>query len=178
MTLPLPPKISPIRTILGIDPGSVESAFVVYQKGKILDKGLLPNPDMLRKLGWLKMKYHPDILAIERIANYGKVVGASIFDTAFWAGRFCEQWNFTFVRIYRRKVKQYLGLGPQTGDSQVNACVRDYFLPAGKTTKGKPSHKGTMKHPGPLYGVVEDIWAALAIAVAYDENEAIIQRGL
>jgi hypothetical protein len=89
-----------------------------------------------------------------------------------------ERWNWTFARIFRKKVKAYLGLGPNVGDPAVNACVGDYFMATGLTSKGKPSLKGTMKYPGPLYGVHDDIWAALAIAVAYDENEAVIQRGL
>ncbi len=164
--------------ILGLDPGSVESAFVVYQKGKIIDMGLIPNTDMRRKLVWLRNKYHPDVLAIERLANYGKIVGADIMDTGFWAGRFVECWGFAFIRVYRKKVKAYLGLGPNTNDAQVNKCVGDYFSPTGQTSKGRPSLKGVGKYPGPLYGVHDDIWAALAIAVAVDENEAVIQRSL
>ncbi len=175
MTLPLPPKVNrnKRRIILGVDPGNVESAWVVFQHPKLVAKGLELNSDFLRRIPKMRAMYNIDIMVIERIANYGDIVGATIFDTEHWAGRFVERWDFTHYRIYRRDVKKYLGLGPNTKDAQVNKATADHFEPYGG---GKNPVKGIQKQPGPLFGVKDDIWAALAIAVGYDDNEEVQQR--
>lgn len=170
MTLPPPPKASK-RTILAIDPGNVESGWVIYQNGRILDKGITVNPDLILMLDtWIPSwhdKYPIDIMVLEMVQSYGDVVGQTVFETVFWIGRFYERWAGTADRMYRKKVKHWLGLPPSAGDTQVNHTVRQYFSPTGG---GKDPYKGIKKQPGPLFGVHDDIWAALALAIAYEEK--------
>ena len=47
-------------------------------------------------------------MVYEMVAGYGMPVGAEVFETAFWAGRFSEAWPGHAERLYRRDVKLYL----------------------------------------------------------------------
>ena len=159
------------NTILAIDPGNVESAYVLYCSGTILEMGLTHNRNMLAlitdfKAGLRKLK--PDIMVIEQVSNYGQCVGYTIFDTCEWSGRFIERWSPGKIKkLPRQQVKKILGIRMNASDAIVNQYVASRFP---KTGGGKNPVKGTVKQPGPLYGVANDIWAALAVAVAYDES--------
>ena len=80
--------------ILAIDPGSVESGWCVVDT----DTGLMPdrfgktrNADLLAAIteGMDTLsKWHIDHFAIEMVASYGMPVGADVFETCVWIGRF------------------------------------------------------------------------------------------
>jgi hypothetical protein len=171
MTLPLPPKKNQwTKNILAIDPGNIESAYVLYRTGEILEMGLAHNRKMLQIITDFKGGHRgvvPDILVIEQVSSYGKVVGYTIFDTCEWSGRFIERWGQKIAKMPRQQVKKQLGIPLNASDSIVNQYTRARF-PA--TGGGADPKKGTMKEPGPLYGVHDDIWAALAVAIAYDDK--------
>ena len=174
MTLPVPQKKNrKYNTILAIDPGNIESAYVLYQSGKILEMGLTHNRNMLTLITDFKGGYGgttivPDIMVIEQVSSYGKVVGYTIFDTCEWSGRFIERWGPGKIKkLPRQQVKKILGIRMNASDAIVNQYVASRFP---KTGGGKNPVKGIARQPGPLYGVHDDIWAALAVAVAYDES--------
>ena len=54
-------------------------------------------------------------------------------------------------------------------DSNIRVALIDMFPRTGQNTKGEPCAKGCKKHPGPLYGVSKDVWAALGVAITYDK---------
>jgi hypothetical protein len=99
------------------------------------------------------------MLAIEMVSCYGQSVGASIFDTCVWIGRFIEAWGGDYRLITRQTVKKYVCPGVRhAGDRQVRAALISRV--------GVP---GTKNKPGPTYGVKTHLWAALAVAVTCAE---------
>ena len=101
-------------------------------------------------------------MAMEQIRGYGMIVGAEVFDTCFWSGRFVEAWSGKFDLIPRRDVKLHLCGSSRAKDSNVRQAVIDRVGP-----------QGTKKAPGPTYGIKADEWAALALALTWwDRHEA------
>ena len=156
--------------ILAIDPGDIQSAYVLWNNDKIEDKGILSNDKIRKKL--YNIKNDTDIIfAIEMIASYGMPVGKSIFETCVWIGRFIEIWGRQVELVYRQSAKMNLCHFTKAKDSNVRQALIDRFPPTGE---GKCSQIGTKKKPGPLYGVTEDIWSALAVAMYV--NDTKLQR--
>ncbi len=145
--------------ILAVDPAPETSAFVKWDGLNILDFGMFKNieqPD-------IKPDLLPDILVIEKIESYGMAVGASVFETCIWIGRFIEKWlhgeckTKPWFLLPRREVKLHLCGSARAKDSNIRQALVDRF--------GEP---GTKKHPGPVtYGISKDCWSALALAVTY-----------
>lgn len=74
-------------SILGIDPGSTESAFcLINQKYEIIEAGKLPNAEVRR---FVRTKPF-GIAAIESIQSYGMAVGREVFDTCYEIGRLMQ----------------------------------------------------------------------------------------
>lgn len=153
--------------ILGIDPGTRQSAFVVWatKKQKILDKGIIPNESMIK----LVRAFKGNIITIEMIASYGMPVGKEVFETVLWIGRFLEAYalimpNVSKHLVYRREIKMFFCNSMKANDSSIRQAIIDYF--------GGDKQKviGLKQNPGRLYGVKKDIWAALAV-VLYTENK-------
>jgi hypothetical protein len=116
-----------------------------------------------------------DWLAIESIASYGMAVGAEIFETCVWAGRFIQQWYVrtplpdgqdTVLRVYRRDVKLHLCGSSRATDANIRQALIDLYGPSKATAVGL---KAT---PGPLYGISADVWAALGVAVTVEAQLA------
>jgi hypothetical protein len=159
--------------ILAIDPGNVESAFVIYKDGVILEKGKLENKIIVENI-LLNNKYRNllsaekcDHLAIEMVACYGMAVGKTVFDTCVWIGRFIQAWNNNHTQIYRKDVKMFLCNSVKAKDGNIRQAIIDKFPPTGD---GKIPQVGTKKKPGPLFGVHDDIWAALGVAMTFENN--------
>ena len=133
--------------ILAIDPGSEKSAFVYYDTVEeiILSKGILPNDEILKCVRAGK----EDHLVVEMIASYGMSVGASIFTTCVWIGRFIEASPNNHSLVYRRDEKIFLCGSMKAKDTNIRQALIDLL--------GKEKTKGCVK----------DIWAALAVAVTY-----------
>ncbi len=101
------------------------------------------------------------------IACYGMAVGKSVFDTCVWIGRFIQAWHKDYTKIYRRDVKIFLCNSPRAKDGNVRQAIIDRYPPDGD---GKIPQIGTKKKPGQLFGIHDDIWAALGVAMTF-ENE-------
>jgi hypothetical protein len=150
--------------ILAIDPGTTKSAYVVYQDGNILEKGILENPEMLKKIRDGFSDYLINDMAMEMIASYGMAVGKSVFFTCVWIGRFVEAWGRDFHYIYRKDVKMCLCGATKAKDSNIRQAIMDRY----GSTREKAI--GLKAEPGPLYGVSKDIWAAIGVAITFDED--------
>ena len=79
--------------ILAIDPGNTESGYVVIDKKtlKPIYASKMNNNEILEFIqdqvdGILDIEH----VAIEMVASYGMAVGASVFETCVWIGRFYE----------------------------------------------------------------------------------------
>lgn len=142
--------------IFAIDPGTTESAFVVWENNMVWNKGKYSNEKIIDVI-IPELRLQCDVFAFEMVASYGMPVGKDIFETVFWTGRFYEAFVNPFckaIKIYRKDVKMHICNHPRAKDSNIRQALIDRF--------GKP---GTKKNPSMLYGVTKDIWAALAIAV-------------
>lgn len=141
--------------LLAIDPGPVKSAIVGWDGKQILVKAIQDNNKLIWNLPKAIEKGY-ELLVIEKIMSYGMTVGASVFETVFWTGRFVSVWPAKWDRMGRLAVKMHLCHSPRAKDSNIRQVLIDRF--------GEP---GTKKKQGILYGIKKDLWAALALAVAY-----------
>ena len=74
--------------IFAIDPGNIESAYVLLgDKMQVLGKGKLPNLEVEKELLRAIKIPHVEVVC-ERINSYGMAVGREVFDTCEQIGRF------------------------------------------------------------------------------------------
>ena len=149
--------------ILAIDPGSEQSAYVLWDGQHVLDKGLRTNGELAFELGE-NVCFYGARLCIEMIGHYGTGMPASksVFETCIWIGRFIECWpGQKHELILRPTIKTHLCGSARAKDHNVRHALIDRF--------GAP---GTKKAPGVLYGVSSHMWAALALAVCAHDRMA------
>ena len=155
------------KTVLAIDPGTTESGFVIYEAGRIASKGMWENSVLTDFIAEQWPKERP--FQIESMACYGMPVGVEVFEAAVWSGRMIHAHdpqctNNREYYMYRKTVTLHLCSSHAAKDSTVRAALIHQFGP------GKDKAIGKKKTPGPLYGVVHDIWSALAVAVTWAET--------
>ena len=157
--------------ILAIDPGNVQSGYVLVEHDgeeirRVLEVGKIDNIDVFRVL---RTSISPDgvDVVIEMIAGMGMPVGQEVFDTCFWIGRFWEVATLAsgvrnLKKIFRREEKLNLCGSMNAKDANIRQALVDRYAP------GQPNYgKGTKKNPGFFYGFSADMWAAMAVAVTY-----------
>jgi hypothetical protein len=154
-----------MSSILAIDPGPTMSAWVEYRRGLPVAFGKEANPAVLLVIGRSDSRR----FAIESVASYGMAVGAEVFETCVWSGRFIQQWaifgdHSRPIRVYRKDVTLHLCGSARAKDKNVRQALIDRYGP------GKDKAIGRKASPGPLYGISADVWAALAVAVTADET--------
>jgi len=154
-------------TILAVDPGTIESAYVVYDVGKIRNKGIMPNEKLLTMLK--NAESMGVLLAVEMVASFGMPVGEDVFETVLWTGRFIEAWGGPFELVYRQDVKMHLCKNTRAKDANIRQAILDRYP---RTGGGKTPQIGTKKAKGPLYGCSSHIWSALAVAITADNKAA------
>lgn len=156
-----------MTTVLAIDPGNTESAWVVIdlETRRPLAAAKEPN-DQVRRicLGYGPAEVY-DHTAIEMVASYGMAVGREVFETCVWIGRFAEALTAELEQstpdlIYRRDIKLHHCHDSRAKDSNIVQALIDRFAP-GQPNRGK----GTKTHPGWFHGFAADIWQAYALAV-------------
>jgi len=159
--------------ILAIDPGNIQSAFILWNGKNIIDKGILINEELINKL-----PFNSDHLAIEMIASYGMPVGKTVFDTCVWTGRFIQMYFCVKFRrgkiedhvslIYRHDIKMYFCHSIKgVKDANIIQVLVDKF---GDINMHGKYAKGTKKNPGFFFEFAEDMWQAMAVAVYHYDN--------
>lgn len=148
--------------ILAIDPGNEKSAYVMLDPElKPLDFEIVENIELLDRIygGWFSTA---DAVAIEMIASYGMSVGATVFETCLWIGRFHEAIRMKECiepqRVYRKDEKINLCGSMKAKDTNIRQALIDRF-----------GEVGTKKNKGWFYGVSKDIWSAIAVGVTYHD---------
>lgn len=154
--------------ILGIDPGNVESAYVITDENlKPLEFGKIYNEELLDNIYGGDFD-KCDSITIEKMASYGMGVGSSVFETCVWIGRFQEALNhrglYIHYFIYRKDEKMNLCHTMKAKDSNIIQSLIDRFAP-NTPNKGK----GIKSNKGWFYGFKTDIWQAYAVAVTYHD---------
>lgn len=144
--------------ILAIDPGNIESAYVLMDKKtyKPIEFGKISNEEMLEKVKTLSYNN----LVIEMIASYGMPVGASVFDTCVWIGRFIQASYCYGEYIYRKEEKINLCGSMKAKDSNIRQALIDRF-----------GEVGTKSNKGFFYGFKKDIWSAFAVGCTYLDKQ-------
>lgn len=161
-----------MRTVIAIDPGTTQSAFIVIEGDTIHEHGIIPNYELAE---WLSggdtgedgaRWYSPTNLVIEMVASYGKAVGEEVFETCVWIGKFIRSYGFEeyTTRIKRNEVKMHLcHATAKVTDAVIRQRIIDLY-------GGKKEAIGNKKNPGPLYGIKADVWQALALAITWREK--------
>jgi hypothetical protein len=161
--------------ILAIDPGNIESAYVVVNENlKPLDFDKVDNEDLIESItsGDFSTCNH---VVIEMIASYGMAVGKEVFETCVYIGRLYDSierfMGPTPIYIYRKDEKMNLCHSMKAKDSNIVQALVDRFA-YGVRNYGK----GTKKEKGWFYGFRKDIWQSYAVAVTYHDmylNKAV-----
>lgn len=147
--------------LLALDPGYTETAWLLYdvETGLPLEWATEPNERVRAVIA----KTAARVLAVESVASYGMAVGAEVFETCVWTGRFIERFagdsDGDVVRVYRTDVKLHLCHARNAKDANVRQALIDRYGPSKEIAIGR---KAT---PGPLHGISGHAWAALGVAV-------------
>ena len=138
--------------LLALDPGTTETGWAMFVDGKFESAGKDVNEKVLWSLQWPP----PDRVVCEMIAAYGMPVGQEVFETCVWIGRFMQAYPepTRFRRVTRKAVVTHICGSAKAKDANVRQALIDIL--------GKP---GTKKKPGPTFGVVGDMWAAIAVGM-------------
>ena len=161
--------------LLAVDPGSTESAYVIIETEtmKPLEFDKIPNEDLMSlfRRGDIVVREPLPRVVIEMVASYGMPVGAEVFETVRWIGRFQQQ-ALTGIGelpglVTRLPVKLHHCHDSKANDANIKTALVDRFAP------GVRNHgKGTKAEPGFFYGFRADVWAAFALAVyAADQHQ-------
>lgn len=146
--------------IVGIDPGPVESAVVLFDGQKILHADEIASAGLT---GFIVMA--GCAVACEHLQCFGLAVGREVFETAYWIGEIrhcCAMNGLDFHRVYRSEEKMTLCQNMRAKDANIRQALLDRF-------GGKDVAIGKKAAPGPLYGVTGDMWSALAVAITWME---------
>lgn len=151
------------ENFLSIDPGNVQSAFILWDRNKPVNKmrhGIVENElllDMMDAEHWVGMNHvkgddraiYCDHVVIEMPEDMGRS-DDSLFETAFWAGMFAKGWDASpsYTLIYRHQVKSHL---KANNDARVRASLLRRF--------GQSIEKD----------FAYDEWQALGLAVTFED---------
>ena len=159
--------------ILAIDPGNIESAWVLLDCNTLQPLKFAKEGNYTARANIFDLIENKQIkhVAIEMVASYGMAVGATVFETCVWIGRFYEifyQANIPIQFIFRKDEKLNLCQSMRATDATITQALVDRFA------MNEPNHgKGTKNSPGWFYGFKKDIWQAYAVGVTfYDLNIA------
>lgn len=150
--------------LLAIDPGSTQSAWLTMDElRKPCEFAIEPNEALLVRLrDWLE----PTHLAIETMFARGMPTAQEEFETQLWAGRFIEAFQYgEFTQVRRMDVKLVICGSVRAKDGNLRQALIDQF-------GGKAMAIGTKRTPGPLHGIANDVWSALAIATWWWSEKA------
>jgi hypothetical protein len=150
-------------TVLGIDPGYEQSAWVLFDGRRIVEHAIEPNADLLRRLSSSWRVGEVSAVVIETIESYGMAVGRETFETVFWIGRFFDRALHRTIhpeRMTRKAVKIHLCQSVRAQDTNIRCAIHDRF-------GGKEAAVGRKASQGPLFGIKSHEYAALAIALTW-----------
>jgi hypothetical protein len=146
-------------SILAIDPGSSYSAWVNVNAVKVQEHGIVPNAEMLPLLRLARATGMT--IVIERIEpRYGLRMGWETIETCEWIGRFIQAADGMAILLRRSDILRHFNVsGKGTADAGIRAALMDRYGGTASVRKGFP-----------LYGIHTHEWAALSVAVAYQDG--------
>ena len=150
-------------SIVAIDPGPKESAYVQWDGKQILDFGNIPNDEIIGRMeSWARVDFAD--LWMEGMQSYGTIMGASTIETLIWIGRFYQEWVHLRASpatlALRTKIKTHICGNAAAKDGHVREALIARIGPPGKKSS-----------KGHTYGISSHAWQALGLAVyAYDKT--------
>jgi len=147
--------------IIGIDPGTEKSGFVVYDfdSRTLIENGTFPNENILRYNRFATLLSAE--ICIECPENFGMVVGHHIFDTLFFIGRFYQSLldgGFERNKIHRIKRGdiKYAVIGKRGGkDADIRAAMIARY---GDTLKKTAKTYKLKAHEWQAFAAAEALW--------------------
>ena len=152
-------------TVIGIDPGPEQSAFVRWDGSRVLGHGIERNATLRCRL---RSTTATEVTVFEQVESYGMPVGRDVFETVHETGRLYEATSGDRRRLTRRAVKLHLCGSARAKDTNIRAALIDRFGGTG----GRRVAVGLKASPGPLYGIRSHEWAALAVAVVWHDQHS------
>ena len=148
--------------VCAIDPGTTDSAFVIWDEMTIQKKGITANYELRILLeDWRADSNGPTHYAIEMVQSFGMPVGKTIFETVFWIGRFWEIIGpQDKTKVYRKDIKLHHCETNRAKDTNIRHALIDKY--------GEP---GIKANQGMTYGLKKDMWSAFAIATFITETK-------
>ena len=149
--------------VIAIDPGPTQSALVVWDdyQEKLGQVWYKDNNEIVAILKSWRTLEKNCTLVIEKMQSFGMAVGAEVFNTCIWIGRFMEAYGADNTSLITRiEVKMHHCHTAKAKDGNVRQAIIDRF-------GGKEKAIGKKHSPGPLHGISGDKWSALAIALTY-----------
>jgi len=189
--------------LLAIDPGNEQSAWIVLDdhhvrfgnsdQCQIAQSGIDENQLMASIFAYLRA----DHLAIETLKPRGMPTSFEEMQTQLWAGRFIESSGLPFTQCFRHAIKMHHCGRGTANDSNIRRAMIDRFGGDNKAIggakcrkcKGKgwfggkrevcPSCNGDkwLYPPGPLHGIHDDLWSALAIGTYWHDTQLSATSG-
>lgn len=142
---------------VGIDPGPERSALVWFDGERVTAvEPDLANDAVLTRI--YESMANCERIAVEGFVPYGSRIGHESIRTIELIG-VCV--FLGAVKITRKQAMLNLCGVQSAGDAQIRDALIERFGP------GKAAAIGKKKTPGPLYGVSNHAWPALAVAVTY-----------
>lgn len=150
-------------SIFAIDPGPDKSACVLWNQES--DRVLFAQEIQSANVSALILEKRDEslnsktgfIVACEHLQCFGMAVGRETFEAAYWIGEIrhcCFINGIRFHRIYRSDEKMHLCQSMRAKDKNIRQALIDQY-----------GQVGTKKNKGPLFGIANDLWSALAVAV-------------
>jgi Holliday junction resolvasome RuvABC endonuclease subunit len=191
--------------ILSIDPGSRTTGWVILERRRpgelpaLADHGNTPTEDFLEWLRFCRVAHDVAEVVIEHVGHYGtgQAAGSDVFETCILIGRMVEILRLLPVeKVRRQSIKAQLCGVANAKDKNVRQALIDRWggdelalggrkCPRchGKGWRGRARARcgacrgeGWESPPGPLYGVSNHAWSALAAGVYYCEVVCREQR--
>lgn len=158
------PIIKPGTVVLGIDPGTTHTAWVLVDADlNLLGFGKSPNSEVQKII-----RENLDAkIAIEVPQPRGQHMTWQLVYTAIWIGRFVETaaprgW----LEVDRMSVKMHICGSARAKDGAIRSAIVERW-------GGKDAAIGKKATPGPLYGVSKDVWQAFALAITVWEGGVV-----
>ena len=148
-----------IKSVIALDPGPVETAYLILTADGIKEFGVAPNLSILPLLRY-SQSYE---VVCEKVESFGMAVGVSTFETVRWEGEYrctCRMIGMAFHPVTRKQIKAFWCHTTRATDSNIRQALIDHY-----------GEQGTKKNPGPTYGLKGHTWSTLAIAGYWREQQ-------
>lgn len=169
-------------SLVGIDPGPRHSAVVVYNPcGEEVLRHVRIFNTMLEPLFVEIMMGDIQAIGIEPIVSYGQQIGNATLQTQLWVGKILMWFEQKLIPPYlipRKDVLSYFGVvthgknRQMTTDAAVRQAIIDrfggYVKALGHKATKQELRRGIEDNLGPLHGIAEDEWSALAVALTLE----------